>query len=423
MSVIPPATERSTGRVSRRFMIGGSAGAAGAVLLAGRTAPAQAKPRLDQWTTTWATPQQPPTEGDDEALEGFTEQTLRHVVRVAAGGGRLRLRLSNTYATDSITIGPVTVAKRPDDVAGATPVIETHTLTSATFDGESTTDLAAGAVIITDPIDLPVDTAEDLVLSIYLSGPTGPISFHRNVYATSFVADGNEVDSSGEAFQTKTSSVYLLTAVEVAGSRTRGLAVLGDSITEGAGTPSDENLRLTDQIAVRLNRRGGRVGVSNLGISGNRMLLDSDRFGVNAQSRLDRDVLALSGIDTMLVVMGVNDLQQEPHELDADKIISAFRQLSRRAAAQGVRTVGATITPFKGWDAYTEELEAVRQDVNNELRRARVVDAVADFDKALRDPSDSAKMQSKYDSGDGLHPNVAGNTAMAEAVPRHLFAD
>jgi lysophospholipase L1-like esterase len=43
-------------------------------------------------------------------------------------------------------------------------------------------------------------------------------------------------------------------------------------------------------------------------------------------------------------------------------------------------------------------------------------DAVIDFDKATRDPSNPKRFLPAYDVGDHLHPSDAGYEAMAEAV-------
>jgi lysophospholipase L1-like esterase len=239
-----------------------------------------------------------------------------------------------------------------------------------------------------------------------LPGPTGPLSFHRNTHASHSV-DG-----------TRTTSVFLLTGVEVTGAHGPVIAVLGDSIAEGVGTPDDADLRWPDQLARRLPGSA----VANLGISGNRVLLDDARFGPGGQARFDRDVLSLPGLRTVLVHLGVNDLQQPPSQTDPALLLAGYRQLVLRARNAGLRAVGATITPFEGWTRWTPELEAVRQRINAAVRTGRVFDAVADFDAAVRDPDRPSRMLPAHDSGDGLHPNPSGHAALAAAVDRrHLL--
>ena len=82
------------------------------------------------------------------------------------------------------------------------------------------------------------------------------------------------------------------------------------------------------------------------------------------------------------------------------------------------------MTPFEGTvfpGYYTPEKEAVRVAVNQWIRTSDGFDGVIDFDKAVRDPSHPGTMLPAYDSGDDLHPNDLGMTAMANAIPLDLF--
>ncbi|MFD7493776.1 SGNH/GDSL hydrolase family protein [Streptomyces sp. NPDC059832] len=342
-----------------------------------------------RWTTSWATAQTAPTATDTVASAGLTDGTCVANVRLSAGGA-VRLRYGHAFGTLPVLVGPVT--------AGGLPV---------TFGGRRQAWIAAGASLTSDPVaGLRAAEAARLTVETRLPGPTGPLSFHRNTHASHSV-DGEH-----------TTSVFLLTGVEVTGAHGPVVAVLGDSITEGVGTPDDADLRWPDQLARRLPGSA----VANLGISGNRLLLDDARFGPGGQARFDRDVLSLPGLRTVLVHLGVNDLQQPPSQTDPALVLAGYRQLVLRARNAGLRAVGATIAPFGGWTRWTPELEAVRQRINAAVRTGRVFDAVVDFDAALRDPERPSLMLPAYDSGDGLHPNPSGHAALAAAVDRrHLL--
>ncbi|MEE1769091.1 SGNH/GDSL hydrolase family protein [Streptomyces sp. JV185] len=342
-----------------------------------------------RWTTSWATAQTAPTATDTVASAGLTDGTCVTHVRLSAGG-TVRLRYGHAFGTAPVLVGPVT--------AGGLPV---------TFGGQRQAWLAAGASLTSDAVaGLRVTEAARLTVETRLPGPTGPLSFHRNTHASHSV-DGE-----------RTTSVFLLTGVEVTGAHGPVVAVLGDSITEGVGTPDDADLRWPDQLARRLPGSA----VANLGISGNRLLLDDARFGPGGQARFDRDVLSRPGLRTVLVHLGVNDLQQPPSQTDPARVLAGYRQLVLRARDAGLRTVGATIAPFGGWTRWTPELESVRQRINAAVRTGRVFDAVADFDAALRDPDRPSLLLPAYDSGDGLHPNPSGHAALAAAVDRrHLL--
>ncbi|MES9510716.1 SGNH/GDSL hydrolase family protein [Streptomyces sp. NPDC000609] len=342
-----------------------------------------------RWTTSWATAQTEPTDADTVASAGLTDGLCTTNVRLSAGGA-VRLRYGHAFGTVPVLVGPVT--------AGGLPV---------TFGGRRQAWIAAGASLTSDPV-AGLRTAEGARLTVEtrLPGPTGPLSFHRNTHASHSV-DGE-----------RTTSVFLLTGVEVTGAHGPAVAVLGDSIAEGVGTPDDADLRWPDQLARRLPGSA----VANLGISGNRLLLDDARFGPGGQARFDRDVLSLPGLRTVLVHLGVNDLQQPPSQTDPALVLAGYRQLVLRARNSGLRAVGATIAPFGGWTRWTPELEAVRQRINAAVRTGRVFDAVVDFDTALRDPAHPSRMLPAYDSGDGLHPNPSGHAALAAAVDRrHLL--
>ncbi|MFJ2091202.1 SGNH/GDSL hydrolase family protein [Streptomyces sp. NPDC087901] len=345
--------------------------------------------RRSRWTTSWATAQTAPTPTDTVASAGLTQGTFTAHVRLSAGG-QVRLRYGHAFGTVPVLIGPVTAGDRP-----------------VTFGGKRQAWLAAGASLTSDAVG-GLRAAEGTLLTVRteLPGPTGPLSFHRNTHAS------HDVDG------VRTTSVFLLTGVEVTGAHGPVIAVLGDSIAEGVGTPDDADLRWPDQLARRLPG----AAVADLGISGNRVLLDDARFGPGGQARFDRDVLSLPGLRTVLVHLGVNDLQQPPSQTDPALVLAGYRQLVLRARDAGLRVVGATITPFGGWTRWTPELETVRQRINAAVRTGRLFDAVADFDGALRDPDHPERMLPAFDSGDGLHPNPSGHAALAAAVDRrHLL--
>ncbi|MFE6984350.1 SGNH/GDSL hydrolase family protein [Streptomyces griseus] len=370
-----------------------AAAAAGAAAVAATATEARAAdatgPGRSRWTTSWATAQTAPTPTDPVAYAGLTDGDCTAVLRLSAGGA-VRLRYANTFGAAPVLVGPVTADGRP-----------------VTFAGRSQEWLAAGASLTSDPVaGLRVADGARLEVRTRVPGPTGPLSFHRNTHAWHTV-DG-----------VRTRSVLLLTGVETTGARGPVVAVFGDSIAEGVGTPDDADLRWPDQLARRLPGSA----VANLGISGNRLLLDDVRFGPGGQARFDRDVLGLPGLRTVLVHLGVNDLQQPPGQSGPDPVLSGYRQLALRARGAGLRVVGATITPFEGWTRWSPELDAVRERINRAVRTGRIFDGVADFDAALRDPDRPSRMLPAHDSGDGLHPGPSGHAALAAAVDRrHLL--
>jgi len=146
-----------------------------------------------------------------------------------------------------------------------------------------------------------------------------------------------------------TSSWFLLCGIDVAApGSARVIVALGDSLTDGAHSRIDSAGDWPSVLTRRLGEAGRTdVAVINAGISGNQLL--NGGAGDNALSRFDRDVLAVPGVSTVIVLEDSNDIGTAPPLLQpavgAAEIIDAYRQLIRRAHAAGLRVVGGTLTP------------------------------------------------------------------------------
>jgi lysophospholipase L1-like esterase len=367
------------------------------------------------WVGTWnASPQAAylPVE-----LNG---QTIRQIVHVSIGGKRLRVRLSNAYGSGSLLIGAARVGRRSTGAsiaAGSDRVL--------TFNGSESTTIPAGALVVSDPVNLRVPDRADLAVSIYVPGNELAATEHSLGLQTTYISpEGDFSGADSLPTATTTQSFYYLTGLEVdASTKSRAIVTLGDSITDGLHSTADANKRWPNHLAERLRSQkgGSKVAVLNAGISGNRVLHDT--VGTNASARLDRDVLVQSGARYLIVLEGINDIGY-PGTATADQIIAGHLQIIDRAHAMGLKVYGGTLTPFQAFLPgiyYTSDGEAKRQAVNQWIRTCRAYDAVIDFDKAIRDPSNPARMRPAYDSGDNLHPSDAGYQAMANAIDLSLF--
>ncbi|WP_243866308.1 SGNH/GDSL hydrolase family protein [Actinophytocola oryzae] len=393
--------------------------------------PAAPAPRRANWVGTWAAV---PTATPATNTPALDNQTIRQVIHTSVAGSELRLRLTNEFGTQALTIGEVHVARRS---GGAGTDIVAATDRTATFGGTRSPTIPAGAPLVSDPVRLPVPARSDLVVSIYVPTPTRVTTLHAFASTSNVIAAGNVADDASVT-GTTVGQWFFLSTVSVRADRDADAVVaLGDSITNGAGTAADTNHRWPDRLANRLRDKG----MLNLGVAGNRLLHDPNPppgsnaqnfavfFGESALRRFDRDVAAQPGVRYVIVLLGVNDLGHPgtvapPSEtVTAEEIIGAHRQLITRAHADGLTIYGATILPFKDdtLGFYNEVNEAKRQAVNRWIRTSGEYDAVIDFDRVTRDPTDPLKLSPAYDSGDHLHPNDAGNAAMAAAIPARLF--
>ncbi|MFD4577375.1 SGNH/GDSL hydrolase family protein [Streptomyces sp. NPDC058417] len=337
----------------------------------------------------------------------FADKTTRNVVHTSIGGSHVRVRLSNAYGTVPVTFASVYAGLR---ASGADVVPGTHR--KVTFGGRDSVTVPRGAHALSDPVPMTVAAGADLAVSVYLPGGSGNATGHAYGAQEAYYADGNTAgQDSGAGFPYRSRQFYWVDAVTVEPRRTASTVVtLGDSITEGHLSTVGANRRYPDHLAARL-ARGGRFGVANAGIGGNRVLADG--AGDSALARLDRDVLSLPRVRTVIFLEGINDITWNA---TAEELIAGHLQVIARLHAAGVRVVGGTLTPFEGSGAYSPAREEQRTALNAWIRTEAPYDAVVDFDAATRDPAAPGRFRPEFDSGDHLHPGDAGYAAMAAAV-------
>jgi lysophospholipase L1-like esterase len=285
-----------------------------------------------------------------------------------------------------------------------------------------------GAEVASDPVLLAVGPAAHLAVSIYLPGPTGPATQHADAEQVNYVATGSHVMGGAGAFRDRTHAWFFLSGVDVLSPRrTLGSVVaLGDSITDGVGSPTDANARWPNFLAARVDDGTGRLlAVVDEGIGGNRMLNAAACCGVSAIARFERDVREQPGARSVILLEGINDigysrshgLLTAPHTaVSPTQIVEGYQRIVTLAHTAGLKVFGGTLTPFQGARYWSPGGEADREAVNNWIRTSGAFDGVIDFAAAVADPSDPERLNPRYDSGDHLHPNAAGYRAMANAV-------
>lgn len=367
-----------------------------------------------------------------EPFAALVDTTLRQTVRVSLGGRRLRVRFSNAFGTAALPITAAAVARPEAGQAGAAGIVP-GSGRGLTFSGLRSVIVPAGAQVVSDPVDVATAPRSNLTITLYSREGQGvaddprtagevSVTSHPGSRTTSWLVSGDRHAEVQLAGAVAADHWYLISGVEVVATAASALVVLGDSLTDGRGSTMNGNNRWPDLLQDRL--RDPRLAILNQSVAGNRVLRDG--LGPSALARLDRDVLALGGAARLLIFQGLNDLgttaaSEAAQRRVAGDLIAAYRQIAVRAQARGLRTAGATLTPFGGniFDDLAGVRETARQSVNSAIRGG-LFEAYADFDAAVRDPSAPWRLLPAFDVGDHLHLNPDGHAALAAAVPDRL---
>jgi lysophospholipase L1-like esterase len=358
-------------------------------------------------------------------------RTIRQIVHLGPGGNAWRIRLSNAYGDKPLYFDRVTLAKRAKgstNVEGSTRPV--------TFEGRQDVTIAPGTEVVSDTVALPATSQTDLAISIYVAKSTPVTTVHARQRNAIYLAEGDVADKNTLnelPLPKKMDKTLWLSGVDAASTGTvPTIVAFGDSISDGTGTPADENASWPDVLYGRLANAGMRHAVVNAGIAGNRLARQgvAPRFGSAGLTRFERDVLAQPGATAVIVQLGINDIGFSGMVDPQDDVVSVkdiedgLAQLAKRAHANCLKAYITTLTPFalttiEGY--YSDSKETTRQAVNAWIRRQNIFDGVADIDMALRDPAQPNQLLPANDSGDHLHPNAQGAKAIANAIPLSWF--
>jgi lysophospholipase L1-like esterase len=366
--------------------------------------------------------------------------TIRQTLFLTAQANQIRLKFSNVFGGSNLPITAVTVALPLNQTAGIHQ-IQPKTVQKVTFSGKSGISIPNGALAVSDPINFPIKAAQIVTVTIYLAAgqTTNSITSHPGSRTTSWFQFGNAVDAPQLAITDATTQSaahwYFLSSIEAWVSPKQGsLLIVGDSITDGRGSTTNANNRWPDLLFRRLQSSPSAKHISfgNLAAGGNRILADG--LGPNAFGRIDRDVLAHPGVAYAMVFEGVNDIGTAATTPSAQNVVydgvtQAYQQMVTLIHAHGIPVFGATITPFSApanvtIQPYSDpQRENTRQRINKFIRESGTFDAVVDFDKLLADPKVPSQLDARYDSGDYLHPSVAGYQLIADKFPVGIFEE
>jgi len=306
-----------------------------------------------QWVGTWAAS---PMLAPMGAARGHFDATFREIVHISNGGSQVRVRFTNEFGIDGLTIGNAHVA-----VSAGGSAIQAGSDHALTFLGATSVRIPPGAQMYSDPVDLSVAPQSDVAVSFYLPAQIAHTeTYHAFADQDNFVAVGDQTGASSLTGATTVQSWFYLDGVDVpAVAGSEAVVAFGDSITDGAHSTPNANRRWPNVLADRLKAvpAQNQIAVLDEGIGGNRIL--NDQAGPSALARYERDILSQNGVRYLIILESINDIGRLAHvttpddDVTAEQLEGGLKQLADAAHQHGIKVYGATLTPYGGANYYS----------------------------------------------------------------------
>ena len=396
-----------------------------------------AKHWIGSWYSAPVWPEFPDSSTTRLRNRGVDNQTIREIAYLSLGGDSIRVRLSNAHGGRPLRVGAASVGLPTEQDASRLAPRSIHPLT---FGGQGAVEIPPGAFVLSDPVGLTVSDNGRVSVSVFFPERTGALTWHysKPTAIPSYISTAGDhtrdVALPVESTSAPGQFVYVVNGVEVeAPTGVGAIVVIGDSISDGGRSDGGAVNSWPSYLSRRLLTSGHRIAVVNAATAGGALL--SDLVGDSGLARFDRDVIAQPGVRWVVASLGINDLiepqwlNMPEHNVTSAQMIQGMRQLIARAHGAGLKIYGSTITPGIiplgiPDQAFAQHLESVRQQVNAWIRTSGEYDAVIDFDRVVRDPSQPTRIiPSITEHGLSVHTNPEGARLMAESVDLSLFGD
>jgi GDSL-like Lipase/Acylhydrolase family len=405
-----------------------------------------------KWVATWTTaPQDVFAASTTPALvnfafpnpstDGANNQTLRMIVKPDLWGNTIRLRFSNTWGTQPVSLGRISVG-----LQAYSGNILPGTNTPVTFGGQPSVTLPVGQEVFSDPVFLrwldmsddgkdgvdPVVDGHNLAVSIFVQGKSGPMTYHSTALAESFLSAPNAGDLTDQDqdinFPYETNHFFFLDAIDVvAPADTRVLVGAGSSSVDGSITTPDNNDRFLNWMSRRLHAAyGNHVSVVNEGIGGDTAAVPPVLpLRQVLPQRFSRDILGVSGITDVIFYAGTNDFGDG---VPANQSIASLMSMVGILHTHGIKAIGATLISNIGQAGTTQATYDAHNMINAYILRPGSFDSRADFYTVTADPVTKillpqyATHSDPNGTPDFLHVGRAGAEAEASTLDITFFA-
>ncbi len=308
------------------------------------------------WTGAWTSPIEQEYNVNNAP---WRDQTIRVTLRPSISGATLRVRLDNPLGRRAVRLDHVTIARQERDAAPS------ETPSTLTFGGQRSANIAAGAQVYSDPLDFPITANQNLLLSESLAGSYDYLPMHDKAQALEFTTPAGSGDHTADTdpshFSVHCYCSAVATALDVATTGDAGaVAFVGGAQANGTSSGSEKGIDNDLAAILAQQADGAPIGVVNTanatgGISAGDQL--------TTLSRLDRDVLSVPNLRTVIIWPDVSDAAASSAAL----VENGLSPLTMELAANHINVIVGTITPCGG--SFTCALyDSDRKDVNNWIR-------------------------------------------------------
>lgn len=155
---------------------------------------------------------------------------------------------------------------------------------------------------------------------------------------------------------------------------------------------------------------GSNYATINKGVNGNTV--------AQMSARLQTDVIdVVSGMPHTPYLIVLGGIVEIGWDTSAATVKANLQSIYTAAHNAGIKVIAVTSPPFKGYSAWNSSRQAVLDDVNSWIMSgATNVDYRIDAYTAVEDGGNPDQMLSTYDSGDHLHPSVAGYRIIGASI-------
>jgi lysophospholipase L1-like esterase len=350
------------------------------------------------------------------------DATARELATVGVGGDAVRVRISNLFGNVPLVVGAASVGRS----AGG-PAVVAGTLQPLRFGGQPTVTVPVGGEAYSDPVAMSVSDGETLAVSLFVPSSelvtVHPCCTSLVSYASPNGSGDLTGSTSGTGLSVASPWERWVDAVDVLQTTGEGsIVVIGDSITDGYNATTNWAALLQQRIdALPASQQRAVV---NEAITANALTSVVHTYsavggGPSGLSRLAEDALDQPGTSEVVLFIGTNDLW---FGASAEQLIQGYQQAIAAVHQAGLRVVGVTLLPrgSNPIEHWSPAQQAALEQVDQWILTSGAFDGVLDLAPAVADVYDGAcnptALYPPFDSGDHLHPNTAGQTAMADAV-------